>query len=438
MERDPLRENRAIIDRADAEMARLFAQRMAAVREIARYKRDQGLPILDAGREQEVLERNLAHIQEEALRGYYLRFLKSTMAVSRAYQRQLTAFDRPAEGQMLSVDLGENSYEIVVERGCIRRTGEYLALRRRAFLVTDDGVPAGYVQAVAEQCGAWEIFRLPRGEQSKSFENFRLMLSRMLACGLSRSDCVIAVGGGMVGDLAGFAAACYMRGVDFYSIPTTLLAQVDASIGGKTAIDLEGIKNAAGAFYQPRRVLIDPDTLSTLPPRQIASGLSEALKMALCLDPEGFSLLEEARSEAHLDEIILRALRAKKGIVERDEREQGLRRVLNFGHTLGHGIESLQGEGGLNHGECVALGMLPMCSGPLRQRLAKALRRLGLPTACALSADAVIRAVLHDKKLTGGQVHAVLAEDVGRYQIQPMTPDALKARYLACFGEEGT
>ena len=154
MERDPLRENRAIIDRADAEMARLFAQRMAAVREIARYKRDQGLPILDAGREQEVLERNLAHIQDEALRGYYLRFLKSTMAVSRAYQRQLTAFDRPAEGQMLSVDLGENSYEIVVERGCIRRAGEYLALRRRAFLVTDDGVPAGYTQAVAEQCGS--------------------------------------------------------------------------------------------------------------------------------------------------------------------------------------------------------------------------------------------------------------------------------------------
>lgn len=439
-EKDPLRESRAVIDEADREMARLFEKRMAAVRQIALYKQERGLPILDPGREREVIERNLARIGDESLRGDYASFLESVMSVSKSFQERLikarTLPDRAAGGVIIPVNLGKNSYDIVLENGCLRRAGEYLPLQRKVFLVTDDGVPESYAQTVAAQCAECEILRLPRGESSKSFENFRLLLSRMLSFGLSRGDCVAAVGGGAAGDLAGFAAACYMRGIDFYNIPTTLLSQMDASVGGKTAIDLDGVKNAVGAFYQPRRVLIDPDTLSTLPPRQIASGLAEAVKMALCLDEEGFALLDKEQPEKHLNEIIERALRLKKSIVEKDEREQGLRRVLNFGHTLGHAIESLQGKEGLQHGECVALGMLPMCSPPVRERLLPVLKKLGLPTWCALDAEQVLQAVFHDKKRTGSQVNAVLVEEIGRYEFRMMTFGALKDRYLAWFGEE--
>ena len=246
----------------------------------------------------------------------------------------------------------------------------------------------------------------------------------------------MAVGGGTVGDAAGFAAACYMRGVDFYNIPTTLLAQADAAVGGKTAVDLDGVKNAAGAFHQPRGVLADPDLLSTLPPRQMGNGLAEALKMAACFDEKGFSLLEGEDPLAHLDEIIENALRIKAAVVEADETESGLRRALNFGHTLGHGIESAQGEGGLLHGECVALGMLPLCAEAARHRLLAALRRLHLPTRCAVSPDRVMAAVCHDKKMTGGKITAVWVDQIGSFSFRPMTPEELRARYIACFGED--
>ena len=193
---------------------------------------------------------------------------------------------------VIPVELEKDSYDIILERGCLRRAGELLNLRRKVLIVTDDGVPAAYAQAVAAQSREAEILTLPRGESSKNFDSFREILRRMLAFGMTRKDCVAAVGGGVMGDMAGFAAGCYMRGVDFYNIPTTVLSQVDSSIGGKTAIDLEGIKNIVGLFYQPKRVLIDPEVLSTLPERQIANGLAEAVKMALCFDEAGFTLFE--------------------------------------------------------------------------------------------------------------------------------------------------
>ena len=262
---------------------------------------------------------------------------------------------------------GKDGYDIILERGCLRRAGELLDLDRKVFIVTDDGVPAAYAQTVAAACREAAVETLPQGEGSKNMDSFRRILSRMLAFGMTRGDCVAAVGGGVMGDMAGFAAACYMRGIDFYNIPTTVLSQVDSSIGGKTAIDLDGIKNAVGAFYQPRRVLIDPEVLDTLPDRQVANGLAEAVKMALCFDEEGFRAFERGVDRKNPDGIIEAALRIKKRVVEEDEKEHGLRRALNFGHTLGHGIESMHAENGLLHGECVALGMIPMCSVPVRE-----------------------------------------------------------------------
>ena len=330
---------------------------------------------------------------------------------------------------IVQVRLAGASYDVVIEHGCLSRAGERLRLDRRVMIVTDEGVPKRYAETVAAQCAHPEIFVARQGEESKSFPVLQQILSRMLACGFTRGDCVVAVGGGVVGDLAGFVSAVYMRGVDFYNIPTTVLSQVDSSVGGKTAINLDGMKNIVGAFRQPKKVLIDPDTLATLPQRQIANGLAEAVKMALTSDAELFCLFEREEPTAHLDTIIERSVRIKADVVAQDETEQGLRRVLNFGHTIGHAIESFEGLHGLYHGECVALGMLPMCSGAVRARLVPVLQKLGLPTALTIDAEAVSAAMLHDKKMQKDGVVAVYVDTVGSFRLQT-TPVGTLAKAL--------
>ena len=323
----------------------------------------------------------------------------------------------------LHMNLGERSYDIFIERGCLHRAGELLNLNRRVLVVTDDGVPERYSELLRSQCRDSVRIVVNQGEGSKGFESLERLLSRMVDEGFTRGDCVLAVGGGVVGDLAGFAAACYMRGIDFYNIPTTVLSQVDSSIGGKTAINLQGVKNVVGAFWQPKRVLIDPDTLETLSKRQLSAGLAEALKTGLIGDAALFERFASGDPTAQLDEIIPAALRVKQAVVEVDEREQGLRRILNFGHTIGHGIESVTG---LLHGECVALGMLPMCSPALRQQLLPIYGALGLPTKVQADPEAVYRAVLHDKKMHDQTVSVVRVEKPGSYVIKDLAPAALR------------
>ena len=314
------------------------------------------------------------------------------------------------------VELGKNSYPIVLQRGVLAQANAHLKLDRKALIVTDSGVPARYAQAVAACCAQPVVVTVPQGEGSKSLQNFELLCRAMLQAGFTRTDCVVAVGGGVVGDLAGFAAASYMRGIDFYNIPTTVLSQVDSSVGGKVAIDLDGIKNCVGAFHQPKAVLIDPEVLSTLPRRQIANGLAEALKMALCFDAGLLPLFADA--DANLDAIIAASLKLKAAVVKADEREGGMRRVLNFGHTIGHGIESVSPS--LYHGECVALGMLPMCGEALRPRVAAMLKALGLPTQCSAEAEGVWQAMSHDKKCDGSAITVVEVPEAGSYQLRKM------------------
>lgn len=316
----------------------------------------------------------------------------------------------------MRTELGDRSYEITVESGSLSRAGERMHLSRRVLIVTDSGVPTEYVRTVAAQCAAPTVVTVPAGEDSKNLTMFGTLLSRMLAENFTRTDCVVAVGGGVVGDLSGFAAACYMRGIDFYNIPTTLLAQVDSSVGGKTAVNLDGVKNCVGTFWQPRAVLIDPATLATLPKRQIANGMAEVVKMALTSDAELFGMLEAGLADTGT--VITRSLQIKKAVVEADEREGGLRRVLNFGHTLGHGIESAAGLHGLLHGECVALGMLPLCAPEVRARLLPLLKRLGLPTVLPVPTETVLGAVCHDKKCDGGAVSYVYVPRVGEYEFR--------------------
>ena len=340
----------------------------------------------------------------------------------------------------LRMELGPNSYDILLQKGLLDRAGELLSLDRQVLIVTDGGVPRSYAARLARQCRAPVTVRLPQGEQTKRFGMLQRLLRRMLRAGFTRESCVVALGGGVVGDLAGFAASCYMRGIDFYNIPTTLLSQVDSSIGGKVAIDFEGVKNIVGAFYQPRRVLIDPQLLSTLPPRQLANGLAEVIKAGVVAEAPLLALLEQEDALSHLDQILLGALRFKKRIVEQDERESGPRKLLNFGHTIGHGIESVCGisDGkGLLHGECVGLGMLPMCTDPaLRLRVEKLLERYGLLTHLPFDPNAVFAAVCHDKKSTAQGVTVVIAEEAGGARLKEVSLDWLH-RLIEREAEEG-
>lgn len=325
---------------------------------------------------------------------------------------------------IIKIELGERSYDVVIERGCLGRAAELLDTDRKCLIVTDEGVPGEYAGAVAAQCLQPLVVSVPAGEQSKSFANAESLIAAMSDNGFTRKDCVIAVGGGMPGDLAGFAAAAYMRGIDFYNIPTTLLSQADSSVGGKTAVNVGGYKNIAGAFWQPRKVLIDTDTLETLSADQTASGMAEIIKAGMIADAELFGMFERGET-AEAEDLLVRALMVKKTVVEADEREAGLRRMLNFGHTIGHGIESVTG---MLHGHCVAAGMVPMCSGETRKRLKEVLRSAGLPCEVKCSPDAIYEAVLRDKKMSSGMIGAVVVDEPGSCRIEDMTPEELRLK----------
>ena len=421
---EALRRARQEIDRIDAELARLYTERMAAAREIAACKREAGLPVFDPAREREVLTSAAARIADPTLRPGYLALLRQLMDQSKRLQRS----EQPESETVLPVLLPDGTYPVLVADGLLARAKEHLDLDRNVFLVTDSGVPAQYARTLAAQCRRAEVVTVPAGEASKSMGQFESILTGLQQGGWKRGDCVAAVGGGMVGDLAGFAAACYLRGIDFYHIPTTLLAMVDASVGGKTALNLGGVKNSVGAFSRPKAVLIDPSLLDTLPPRQLAAGMAEVVKMALTSDADLFADLEQGRT-IDRRQLIVRALRIKISVVEADEREAGPRRVLNFGHTLGHGIEAAQ-KGALLHGECVALGMLPMCSPAVRERLLPLLTRLGLPTGANFDPEAALAAIARDKKAAAEGICAVTVREIGSWDMEEMPLSELRQRLL--------
>ncbi len=326
---------------------------------------------------------------------------------------------------IISVKTSLSEYSIVLERGALNKIGDLLDLNRKVLVVTDDGVPTEYAKKVANASKTSVVVTIPQGEQSKQMDNLTLLLKTLVENDFTRSDCIVAVGGGVVGDMSGFAAAIFMRGIDFYNVPTTVLSQVDSSIGGKTAIDFMGYKNLVGAFYPPKKVVIDPETLKTLPQRQIANGLAESLKMALTSDAELFNIFQtqDITKDDVIDEIIKRSLLIKKYVVEQDEHEGGLRKILNFGHTLAHAIESINGMEKYYHGECVAIGMIPMCSEEVKVKLLPVLKKLNLPTVIDESADEIISACKHDKKAFGDNITIVTVEKIGEFKMKNISFD---------------
>ena len=320
---------------------------------------------------------------------------------------------------MIRMELGKDSYNIEQQRGSLEKAGQFLNLNRKVMIITDEGVPLQYAEKVAAQCRESYIKVVPQGEGSKSLQTAEEILTEMLGYQFSRKDCVVAVGGGVVGDLSGFIASLYMRGIDFYNIPTTVLSQVDSSIGGKTAVNLAGIKNIIGAFYQPKAVLIDPDTLATLSDRQIVNGLMEAVKMGATNNPELFHIFKEGNWKESLDIIIEKALMVKKYVVEQDEKESHLRKILNYGHTIGHGFESAA-KGEYLHGECVALGMLHMSSEEIQKELLSIYEKLGfvVPDVSSFDIQVVKEAISHDKKASNKNCSVVFVAEIGNGQIE--------------------
>ncbi len=346
------------------------------------------------------------------------------------------------------VNLGERSYDVHVGPGILDDVGAHVHELDRSsaigkvFMIGNPTVDALYGdrvrRSIADAVGAAPIdIQIPDGEQYKNFETLTSIYDRVLAEGADRGAVLVALGGGVVGDVVGFAAATILRGVRFVQIPTTLLAQVDSSVGGKTAVNHSAGKNLIGAFHQPAVVVSDPDTFTTLPDREYRAGLAEVVKYGVILDEKLFDLIEErgdevsARAPQLLTELVARSVAIKADVVERDEKEGGLRAVLNFGHTVGHAVEKVTGYSRFLHGEAVALGMVAAarlsvkigaCSSDVPQRLEALLTKLGLDTEIPSDIDraAIEHAVGFDKKVRGDLVTFIVCDSMGACSRKPL------------------
>lgn len=330
---------------------------------------------------------------------------------------------------IINLLLEKNSYDIEISKGILKDIHKDFECRNHVLVVTDSGVPTKYldslIQNMNDKCF---IYTIEQGEQSKNIDNLKNILQFILTNNFKRNDCIVALGGGVVGDLAAFSASIYMRGIDFYNIPTTLLSMVDSSIGGKTGIDFGGVKNSVGTFYQPKKVYIDLDVLDTLDKRLINCGLAESIKMALCLNKEYYYYLKDNITNLDYEKVVVESCKMKKVVVEKDEKESNLRKVLNFGHTIGHGIEEAS-NGKLLHGECVALGMLCMSDDSIKNELIEIYEKIGLPTKVTINKEKVLSLIKHDKKSIGDEIDCVVVNKAGTFEFEKKTIEEIADRF---------
>ena len=338
--------------------------------------------------------------------------------------------------QTLSLTGANGLSEIFIEPGLLGYAGEEILKTfspSRVHIVTDFNVAPLYLEQLAQQ---FELpvssTVIPAGEEHKRLSTVEGIYHDLLAVGFTRKDLIIALGGGVVGDITGFAAATLLRGVSLCQIPTTLLAQVDSSVGGKTGVDLAEGKNLVGAFYQPRLVLIDPEVLSTLPDRTFADGMAEVVKYGYIANKDILDMVSQPDYKAHISDVIYECVKIKRDVVAIDEHDTGLRMILNFGHTVGHAVEKLGNYTELTHGQAVAIGMVAaMRLGALRgdadlsAPLVALLHKIGLPTELTHDREAIFGALLSDKKKFGSTVNFILVREPGRAEITPIEAEAL-------------
>ena len=332
------------------------------------------------------------------------------------------------------------SYDVHIGRGLLDDCGRQIAERVRcasAAVVADDTVYALYGERVCaslEAAGVRTVcYVFPHGEKSKNLLEYAKILNFLAENRVTRADALIALGGGVTGDLGGFAAATYLRGIPFVQLPTTLLAAVDSSVGGKTAVDLPAGKNLAGAFYQPELVLCDLDTLDSLPREIFLDGCAEVIKYAVLGSRELFALLADIPSGKGLEEVTARCVEMKRDFVQSDELDRGARLMLNLGHTFGHAVEA-SSRFTLSHGKSVAIGMAMilraacsrgLCSAETRDAVIALLQRYGLPTECPYPADMLLGALSADKKIFGTRLNLVVPTDIGACRLLPVGVDEL-------------
>ena len=332
------------------------------------------------------------------------------------------------------------SYDVRIGRGLLDDCGRQVAERVRcasAAVVADDTVYALYGERVCaslEAAGVRTVcYVFPHGEKSKNLLEYAKILNFLAENRVTRADALIALGGGVTGDLGGFAAATYLRGIPFVQLPTTLLAAVDSSVGGKTAVDLPAGKNLAGAFYQPELVLCDLDTLDSLPREIFLDGCAEVIKYAVLGSRELFALLADIPSGKGLEEVTARCVEMKRDFVQSDELDRGARQMLNLGHTFGHAVEA-SSRFTLSHGKSVAIGMAMilraacsrgLCSAETRDAVIALLQRYGLPTECPYPADMLLGALSADKKIFGTRLNLVVPTDIGACRLLPVGVDEL-------------
>ncbi len=333
---------------------------------------------------------------------------------------------------IIPVTMKDHLYDVIIERNSLDSIEKYLKLDRKVLIVTDDGIPSIYINKVLSKCNQCFVYTIKQGEESKNFSNYENILNYLIENKFIRTDCIIAIGGGVVGDLAGFVASTYMRGICFYNIPTTLLSQVDSSVGGKTAIDKNNIKNIVGAFYPPHKVIIDPNVLSTLDKRQLHSGLVEAIKMGLTSDETLFNLIKNSENLINdIEEIIFKSINVKKDVVQIDPTEKGLRKILNFGHTIGHAIESSGKFNEYLHGECVGIGMLYFCDNKLKPIIIDVLKKYNLPTFIDIDKEELFEYVMLDKKRNNNNYLSIIyVNEIGKCEIKNITLEEIKNNYL--------
>ncbi len=334
------------------------------------------------------------------------------------------------------------NYDIQIGSGLLQTLGQEtvkVCKAERVAIISDSTVWALYGQATVDslQKAGFAVvhYVFPAGESSKNGTTYLEILNFLAENQLTRSDCLIALGGGVVGDITGFAAATYLRGIAYIQIPTTLLAAVDSSVGGKTAIDLPAGKNLCGAFCQPRLVLCDTDTLNTLPKDTFRDGCAEVIKYGILYDPQLFAYLAATGLSFDREAVITRCVELKRDVVAEDEFDTGSRMKLNLGHTIGHGIEA-NSNFTVTHGKAVAIGMaivsraaavLGICSDSTRDSIVSILREFQLPTEANCSAEAIYRCALSDKKRNGGTVNLIIPERVGHCRIHPTPVNELKS-----------
>ena len=314
-------------------------------------------------------------------------------------------------------------YEIVIEDDLLKDIEKYIDFPSNTLIVTDTNIPESYINQITKKANNAFVYKIKPGENSKNIESYLEITNVLIQNKFNRSDLIIALGGGVVGDLTGFVAATFKRGIDFINIPTSTLSMIDSSIGGKVAVNVNDIKNIVGAFYMPKKVLISLNTLESLSARHYNNGLMEALKAGLIYDKELYDLFKD--NTLNIKDIIIKSLMVKKDVVEKDPLEKGLRKILNFGHTIGHAIES-QNFDTIFHGEAIAYGMLYFLNSNFKEEVKDIIEKIIGKVNYKLDVDNAINLISNDKKATSNGVDVVVVEKIGEALIKNYSLDNLK------------